>query len=469
MNEIFTHFISRDRSDDKVRLGYELWFTETFPAMEFKGEEAIMYDYTLYSATIGVPMKYEYFNTYLSTELKPLLRKRGIRVPGTDGLNYDEPTGIETAYIVAKELMQNEFRILESYDSDIKDFRVAAAAFISNKLNTRLVEELSRSYETLSSTNDAGATTEYTLDNLIMLKDIYNEESLEELDDGDESSNGEFEFITDCGIPVIDEDIGGLYTCQLIGIEAQPGTGKTRFTLGSWVYRTAVVYKRNVIYYQLEQSRKEAIAMLVARHVFTLYNIIITDAMILRNKVPEEYRSKVKAAEIDLFESGKYGKIFIRHGDLYWNTITQTFKKDDKLHGPFDVIAIDYMGLIEQKPSKFEKELLDYQVIAKSFRKFKRYVERNNKAGIAVSQFNDKGIEAGKNDKEITTNMAQGGITVYRNTDQNLALSRTKTMEAQQKLRISQPKIRGTAGFGSVVVDTRLGISYIYQSAQQQL
>ena len=65
--------------------------------------------------------------------------------------------------------------------------------------------------------------------------------------------------------------------------------------------------------------------------------------------------------------------------------------------------------------------------------------------------------------------MAQGGIVVYKHTDQNLALTRTATMEDQQKMRVSQPKKRGTEGFGTTVIDTRLGFCYFYQNAPQEV
>lgn len=471
MEEIYSHFITRNKADDNLRIGYMMWFSETFPRSEFSGEDLIMKYYCDYSSTLSVPMRYEYFNTFLSTELRRILIDTGVHITGTDTYNYSEPTGLESAYLVTKEYMQNEFRILESCDVDVSDFKVAAHAYMSTKLSSRLVEELGKTYETLSSSDNSKIAADYALDNLVLLRDIYDPLLLEELDDDVASKIGSrFEFLVDTGIKTIDDDITGLYTHQLFGIEAQPGTGKTRFLLGTWAYRAAVLYKRNVIYYQLEQSKVEAQAMLVARHVFTLYNIQIPSEMIEKDKVPEEYKAKVATARIDLFDSGKYGKIYIARTNLYVETLTQTFRKDNKLHGPFDIIAIDYMGLIGQRRSgKYQKEKEKFQIIDESLRKFKNYVELTAKGGIAVSQFNDKGIVAGKSDKEINTNMAEGGIAVYRHTDQNLALSRTKVMEARQQLRISQPKIRGTAGFGSMIADTRLGFCYIYQNATSQI
>ena len=470
MNDIFTHFISRDPKDDVRRVGYVMWFDETFPDSEFRGEDYIMKHYCHYSASLEVPMKLQYFESFMATELRRILKSTGVRVPGTDNLSYDEPTGLETAYSVTRDYMLNQFRVIESLDSYVDDFKVYAQAFIKTKLSERLVEELGRTYDKLSESENAPDAAEYALDNLLTLRDVYSDDNMEALEDQAAShGGGDFDFVCDTGIPVIDDDIGGIYTCQLFGVEAQPGVGKTRFALGVWAYRAAVLYHKNVIYYQLEQSRAEAEAMLVARHVFTLYNIQISDAMILRDQIPDELKSKVEAARIDLFESGKYGKIFIKHGGLCMNNLTQTYKNDDKLYGPFDMLIIDYIGLIEQKPAKYERELPEYQVIKRSFIKTKRYVEKRKKCGIAVSQFNREGIAAGKGDKEITPEMAQGGLSVYQNTDNNIALSRTATMKAQQKLRVSQPKIRGTAGFGTAVIDTRLGFCYFYQTAQQKL
>lgn len=36
-------------------------------------------------------------------------------------------------------------------------------------------------------------------------------------------------------------------------------------------------------------------------------------------------------------------------------------------------------------------------------------------------------------------------------------------------MRVSQPKKRGTEGFGTTVIDTRLGFCYFYQNAPQEV
>lgn len=469
MNTIFSHFISRDKDDDQRRVGYMMWFNDTYPNTEFHDDDFIMKLYCDYSCKLSVPLKAKYFEVFMSTELKRILIETGVRVTGADNLSYEDPAGLQEAYVVTVDYLRNEFKILESYESDIDDFKVYAAEFISTRLNDRVVEELSKSYEKLSSTEDSARTVEYALDEFVMLDTIYNAATLEELNEDNGRISDSFTFVCDTGIPVIDNDINGIYTTQLISIDSQPGAGKTRFALGVWAYRAATIYKKNVIYYQLEQSKMEAEAMLVARHAFNMYGIQITADMIQFGRVPKEYQAKINAARIDLFESGKYGKIYINSTNLYYDRLVRTFRKDDKLHGPFDMIIIDYMGLIRQSVEKYQRAKADYEIISDSYRIVKGYVRNTGKCAVVVSQFNDKGIEAARADKEIQPNMVQGGIGAYRHSDQNLALSASTVMKAQQKIRVSQPKIRGTAGFNTAVIDTRLGICYFYQIAQTQV
>ena len=59
--------------------------------------------------------------------------------------------------------------------------------------------------------------------------------------------------------------------------------------------------------------------------------------------------------------------------------------------------------------------------------------------------------------------MAEGGQAVYRNTDYNLAISMTDIMKTQRRRRFSQPKVRSSSGFGSIIVATRLEILYFEQ------
>ena len=60
---------------------------------------------------------------------------------------------------------------------------------------------------------------------------------------------------------------------------------------------------------------------------------IISDKMITTRSVPPELQPKVEAARIDLFESGKYGKIGIQETDLYLEDFIEKIKTQDRING----------------------------------------------------------------------------------------------------------------------------------------
>lgn len=468
MNKLFTHFIARGNAvEDKQRLAYASWFIEALPISEFQSDEKLFWEFLDYCSSLGVPVKHEYLSIWLDTELRKVMRDTDARVQGCEALRYEDPVAFETAYQTTAAVMNDNFTVLENLDSSIDDFKVEISAFMSTRRSERLTEVLSETYNILNSTDSSESAAEYALDSINIVNEIYDVSKLEDLEVDAIENRNKMVKVSDSGLPAIDKDSGGIYTTQLVGIEAQPGTGKTRLALGTYCYRAATVFKKDVLFLALEQKEAEIDAMLTACHVFHMFNIQINDKMILTGTVPEELRAKVEAARLDLFESGKYGKIIYKEVDLYVETFITKLRTYDRLLGPFDLIAIDYMGLIESKPQQYHRELTEYEIIKTAFKYFKRYLRKTGKAGIAVSQFNREGIEAGKNDKEITTEMAQGGIAVYRNTDYNIAMSMTPTMRLQQKRRFSQPKVRSSAGFHSFIADTRLGFLYFKQVVQK--
>lgn len=468
MNNIFTHFIARgDKVEDNRRLAYAQWFIEAVPLTEFTGDERLFCEFIDYSASLSIPITLKYLQVWIDTELREVLHKTEIHVKGCESLRFEDPLSFETAFRTTSQVLQDNFTVLANMESDISDFRVNVSAYFTQRRSERLTQTLAETYDKLNSTNSSEEAADFAMDNIAAIKDIYDDYRLEELENEQIEDRTQMIKVSDSGLPAIDKDSGGLFTTQLIGIEAQPGTGKTRFALGTYCYRALTIYKKNVLFLALEQTEVEIRAMLTACHVFWMFNIQMSDKMILTNQIPEEIRPQYEAAKYDLFESGKYGKFVCRELDLFVETFITKIRTLDKLHGPFDLIAIDYMGLLESKPADFRRELTEYEIIKTGFKQFKRYLRRSGKAGVAISQFNREGIQAGKNDKEITTEMAQGGIAVYRNTDYNIAISMTETMKLQQKRRFSQPKVRSSAGFPSFIVDTRLGFLFFRQVVQK--
>ena len=472
MLDVYKALIHRKGDDAEIkrkRLGYRAWFCDTFPVTEFRNEEYILRSFMEYCLKLSVDLNYKYLGAYLDMNLIPILTKEHIHVSGTESLSYDDPFGLATAKDTTKTVILDMFKEMEEDEDTLDDFKVCADVFMTRRLNERLTEVLNRTFE-ITTTDTNMAACDYAYDAISELKFIYDKDSLEELDER-RILKDESELLTDCDLEFINRDIGGLYATQLGGIEAQPGTGKSRFAQCSWAYRAATEYHRDVLFIALEQSVPEIESIWVAHHVFKLFGDQIDSKLIYRNKVPAEMVDKVRTARIDLFESGKYGKLHAVEKVLYLESMISTITTLDTMRGPFDIIIIDYMGLIEQEytTDKYIIRLQDYQIIGRAYRWFKRYLRKTRKGGIAVAQLNAIGEEAGKSDKEIGTNMAQGGMEVYRNTDWNIAITMTPEMKMQQKRRFSQPKVRDSAGFPRTIVDTRLGFGYFYMQQQAKM
>ena len=458
MDSIFKSFICRDGDPDaERRKGYAMWFIDAIPASEFAGDDYIFYRYLEYSSLLKIPVKFDYFTVWLATDLRKVLKSSGVKIPSCETLNYELPQAFETAVLTTKECMSDNFRVLEQMESGIDDFVVDMHAFMVRRLRDRMTEILSKTYDTQSKTDDVVQASDYALKSLQMVQDIYAVSKLEEL--GMQGITSKSYMVSDSGIPAIDNDSGGIWSKQVFDVEAQSGAGKTRFVIGTYLYRCAVIHKHNVLYISMEEPEESLIADIVALHTFNMFNIQIDAKMIERNRVPPEYTSHVEAARIDLFESGKYGKIKFKYEVLKRETFRRRLDALDSLNGPFDLVAIDYLGLFEQDSSMRHRDD-KYAVISDSLKYFKRWCVTRNKAGITVSQFNREGIAAGLADKTITTEHAEGGISVFRHCDYNIAISFTADMKAKQLRRIQQPKVRGSAGFQRFMCDTRLSFCY---------
>ena len=471
-DEIFGYFVANSNpEDDGRRVSYMLWFLEHFPESEFRGMSRILYEYTAFSGKLKVPLKFDYAGVFCKDNLRRFLIQKKIKVAGTEDLNYDDPSALENAVRIIAQQLKDKIVWFEDNPDDYKvqDFIVSAKQFMHSQLDSRLTDALSGAFDMKSETDDPAKAISWAKIQLENISSIYDEGCLEELDSTNTGkTENKIEFVCNTGIAGVDADIDGIYTTQLGGIEAAPGVGKTRFSLGVWAYRAAVYFGKNVLYYTLEQNRQECEAMLIARHVYELFQIQIVDRLIYKDKVPAEYKEQVEAARIDLFESGKYGKIRIEATNLFMESFIDTIRATDRLHGPFDLVIIDYMSLIKERQA-YGRPKSVYEIVSYCYREFKSYVRQTNKSGIAVNQLNREGIEASKADKEITTDMAQGGLEVYRSTDFNLTLTCTNEMKLQHKRRISQPKTRSSEGQAPLIVDVRLGVCLFYQQAKKMI
>ena len=464
LHSIFSYFVSRQDDAGQRRLGYLSWFVLQYPQEEFRREEAIFRNFMGYCSKLSVPLKLSYFEVYLSTELKKFLVESKTKIDGTENLSYEEPNSLETAVQTTRDVMLANYREIEANAVDLDDFPVMMNAFRVERLNERTTEVLGQTYDLIAKhgTEDGNA---FAMERLTALRETYDEAALEEIANFGVSEQA-MEPVVDSGIPAIDKDIVALCRTQLLDISAPPGAGKTRMAIGVFSHR-ALLAGKNVLYYTLEQSKAEIEAMLTSRHLYHMYKDIVSDKMITTKSVPKELQAKVEAARIDILESGRYGKFEVHATDLYLEDFIEKIKMQDRISGPFDVIVIDHMSLMQSIPPKYGRPLDDYRVVAKSYRKFKQFVRNNKKVGISINQFNREGIEASRQDKEINATMGAGGIEAYRSTDANITITYTEAMAAKGQRKISLPKSRSSAGFGSIAVDVRLECCLFAQAKAQ--
>jgi hypothetical protein len=460
MHSIFSFFISPEDGDEyaQKRLAYQSWFCSQFPISEFDGEEYIFVDFMNFASKLNVPLHPRYLDIYLNYELRQILVRKNVRVRGTETFSFTDPMGLETAVRITAEVMRQAFHTCNPAEN-ISDFPIAMHVFIRSRLNEKTMALFTKVHSLISERQDSEEAVVLARDRIQELNDIYN---TDKIDDITEITNcgKEMEFLCDTGLPAIDNATFGLHRQELSGLEAPSGAGKTRFALGAWVYRAVTKFKLKVIYYALEQSVTEVRAMLTARHIASKFSKLVPDKFITAGVVPENLRSTVSTAQLDLFDSELF-KVCAK--DLTLENFTETLRNNDRLFGPFDVVVVDHMYLISSANTK----LAQHEIILRAYRKFKQYVRSTNKGGIAVNQFNREGIAASENDKDIDQTMAAGGIEVYRSTDFNIAITATPTMRAQGIRKFHLPKARSTEQVHPFLVDTRLGQCYFTQQVRK--
>ena len=80
MDKIFSHFIARG-DDDMQRLAYASWLVDVIPESEFVAEDLLFWHYIRYSEKLNVPIVRKYFELWLHTELRKIMRTTNVRRP----------------------------------------------------------------------------------------------------------------------------------------------------------------------------------------------------------------------------------------------------------------------------------------------------------------------------------------------------------------------------------------------------
>ena len=473
MNKIFKWFtLDSDEDLTTVRI---TWFSSRFDADEFDGIDRLLSVFLQYCADLSVIGKRKYFEAFLLTEGKKVIKKYNVRLDTMGNFNYSEPASLEEAYRVISATALNMYNVYVNVDLTEHTFKVDMKSFMEERKVERVQKTMADTFPLLIAGEDIDDAIGNLQYNLSKISSTYDTDHLHKLDfmTGRQSTkNGTnvMRFLFKTGIPCIDGDAGGMYSKQVWSFTAQPGSGKTRFAAVHFAYQAAVIYKLDVLFDELELTAAEVKNMLIAHHIINLYDgkVKIPDSLINKDNLSEEQRHYVESARIDLFESnGKYGSITIRDEQL----IVEKMEKDAYTylkHNPKTQLwIIDYAGLMKSKPEeRFARRLDEYEIITEGYKTAKDVAKFADIGVLILNQFNEKGIQAAYAGKKIMPGHVQAGQIVQRHSDYDLAMCMTEEQEIANMRTLSNVKRRSARGFQNVPFSTDLSVSIFRQLRQ---
>lgn len=446
---------------------YVQWFNNMFTPKDFEGLDRMFACFIAYCAKLNIVPSKSVLESYLRIDGMSDIKKYNIKVADLQGYDYNEISQLMEAVPILNKLTVAEFDFYLAEDLSSRDFKVDMYDFMSNIKQDSVILAIQEALPRLQDGSNISEVSNSLRTRLLSIDDTYDTDKIKDVDFlTPESSEEKMEFICDTGIPCIDADVGGSYTRMITTINAQPAGGKTRFAMIHWVYRTLVVAKQDVLVYELEMTKTQLKNILIAYHITQLYNgtVKIPDSLMNRaGGLSEDQRHIYESAKIDLFESGKYGNLIIKE-----ECIVEQFKDECTAlltaNRNIKLLVIDYMGLIESRPTdRYGKRLEMYQIITDAYVAVRKIVRTMNVGAVCINQYNDQGIDAAYAGKPIKAGFIQGGHIVHRHTDYNLDITYTEEQKLAGVRGLAQSKSRGAAGFRGVLLQTDLSVSIFRQ------
>ena len=480
MNKIFSYFIVTNNDDDEIcrkKAGYASWFLNRFPEEEFEREDRVMYNILYSSSKLRVKLKQNFVNLYLKSDLKNVVAKKNIKIKDTESLMYGDLGQLSEAVSIISRSVYDDIEDLSQIEPNLDDFTCDMKEWMSSQLKRRLLSIYNEGHKRLQVLTEkqigAEDALEYTYEETKKLKRMYSESGLEKL--GDIKNNSEYRYLCKTGLLDVDEDLQGIYTTDVITYAAGPGVGKTSAVLGTAIYNAIVYDKINVAYIGLEQPKEQYESKLIARHIFELKGLVL-DATKIAKKIyekeerDEEIMELIAIARHDLFESGTYGKLYIRDNSerLYLEKLTDTFDEIQQLYGPFDVIAIDHMAIIKQDPSVFSKRLDVGGIVSEAYTEVKSYASANHIAFICINQLNRDGAKDAKNGKKVSDEGFAGGMETIRSSDYVLVFLQTEQMKSQGIIQAYTAKGRSANGIDKLTLKAVLKAGLVYKESKDR-
>lgn len=468
MKEIFKWFTL---PSDNISLVQMTWFVNNFEISDFIGVDKLLFAFLEYCSELDIPAYKQYLEAFLKTEGKKVIKKNTIKLDTMENFSYDEPASFEEAVRVIFQAALASYDVYCSVDLADRTFKVDMRAFMETQKVERLQRCMAETFPKITNGDDVNellADMQYQLENIETKFSLTKLQQLDFMSGSTSVSKGKKKkrLLFTTGLPCIDGDIGGMYSQNVVSFTGAPGTGKTRFIMAFFVYRALVVAKIDVLMDELELSEDEFCNMLIAHHIVFLYGgkVKIADRDMNTNNLTPEQQRYYEAAKMDLFESGKYGKLMLRTDEL----IVENMRKDVlsylRRNRNTQLWVIDYAGLVKSKPQgKYTKPLVEYEAIAEAYKTVKNVAQVADIGVVMVNQFNDQGVQASYAGKKILPGYVQGGHIIQRHSDYDLAMCMTEEQELSNNRTLSTTKKRGAVGFQNKLLSVDLSVSIFRQ------
>lgn len=468
MHRLLRHFAASTK-EASVALS---WFLESFDVTDFTGIDVLLYEFLRYSDIINVVPSEKYLEYFLKTEAKRIIKQRNVKVDSIILLNYDEPVSLEEATRVLNPLVINQWNQSIDNAPDDAEITVDVFNFLSDVSKVEAMKVLTTQFPKFQ---DGSFSLDELLDKLLILKAKAGLEKLEKLttmliteagrnNDSKQGDESTMRILFKTGIPAIDDDIGGVYSKQVFGVAGQPGSGKTRLAMIAFVWNCAMT-GRGVLVDELEMTKKEIENILIAYHIIQIYGgqVKIPDSLINKGGLTEQQKKYYEAAKMDLFESGKYGRIIIRESELDTNNLKAKMIKFFKNNPDIEFWAIDYAGLAKHTPGPREYPKKQYEIITDVY-EISKYLARDMDVGVLIlNQYNDDGIARALAGNSIRPGDIQGGHIAHRHSDFFIDMTYTDEQKAADLRMLSSSKGRSAAGFSNVPLLVDLSVSIFKQ------
>ncbi len=467
MNRLLKWFTSSSTEVSIVRIA---WFCNKFEETEFEGVDKLLALFLKYCSWLGVCAERQYLETFLMTEGKKTIKKYNIRLDTMDVLNYNEPGSLEEAFRIIAQATLSKYDACMQEDLTERTFKVDMITFMTEQKSVRVQKVLANTFPRLMNGDDIDEVISEMQGETDKIVKTYNRDYLDKLDfmEGKQTKPDDLKkqrFLFKTNLPCIDADKGGMYSKQMWTLAGSPGSGKTRIAVIHWAYQAAIK-GIDVLFDELELEEMEVVNILIAYHIAVIYNgkIKIPDREMNQGELSEQQKHIYEAAKMDLFESGKYGKIVIRTENLIIESLEKDMYTYLKHNKNTQLWVIDYVGLLKSKPTEvYAKHLQKYEIITEAFEKIKDIAKTADIGVLALNQYTDEGNKAVLAGKPVLPGYMQGGQVVQRHSDYDIAMGMTEEQKIANMRTLSTVKVRAAKGFSMIPYIVDLSVSIFRQ------